>query len=154
MSTTALFDVVDALVTGFATATTKPVFDGYPPRADAGLSYVAVGITDPLDDDEATVGTAEQDWQEVGSRTRNENGVVTVLIVATDPHQSARTARNTAQGIADDLAAWLRTNYTLNLAQVLWAGWGSDVTLTHNQTESGAVARVVFQVAYRAYLTA
>lgn len=153
MTTSAIYQVLDALVAGFTTATTAAVFDGYPDTDDPGLAYVAVGVPDPNDDNAADSASAQQEWREIGARARTEDGTVSCVVVFTDPAGSATAARAGVKAITDQLEAWLRANPGLGVDQVMWAGYGSTTNLQQNLDTSGATAQTVFEVAYRAYLS-
>lgn len=153
MTTSAIYQVVAALAAGFTSATTAAVFDGYPDTDDPGLAYVAVGVPDPNDDNAADSASSQQEWREIGAHARTEDGTVSCVVVVTDPDGRASAARAGVKAITDDLETWLRANPDLGVDQVMWAGYGSTTNLQQDLDKSGATAQVVFEVAYRAYLS-
>ena len=153
MSTSAIYEVLDELASRLATALDPtPVFDGYPDTDDPGLSYLVVGVPDPNDQNAADSASSTQGWAHANHTARDEEGDVFCAAVFTDPGGSASVARAGVKAITDAVEDYLRTNYTLGLAQLLWTGYGNSTSLQQDLDQSGATAQVTFSVSFRARL--
>lgn len=153
MSTSAIYEVLDKLAENLATALDPtPVFDGFPDTDDPGLSYLVVGVPDPNDESAADSASSQQSWAHANHTARDESGDVFCAAVFTDPNGSAATARAGVKAITAGVEDYLRTNYTLDLAQILWTGYGANTSLQQDLDDSGATAQVTFSISFRARL--
>jgi hypothetical protein len=157
MSTTAIWPLIDALVAQLAAPVEAAlsgatVYDSVPDTDDPGLNYLVIGLPDPNDDGAADSAQSSQAWAYANRPTRDESGTVTCCVVGTDPNGDPSQARANAKAILDAVEDYLRTNYTLAVAQVAWVGFGGDITLQQAYDDTGRVAQVIFTIGFRAQI--
>lgn len=155
MTTSAIYDVLDALAEQLPTPVAAAVdgcqvYDGYPTTDDPGLAYLCVGVPDPNDQDAADSATSQQTWAHANHTARDETGDVWCVAVYNDPDGVPAVARAGAKAITAAVEDHLRENYALDVPTLLWTGYGESTTLQQDQSQSGAVAQVVFSIRFRA----
>ena len=149
--------VIDYLVTTFTAAATLgaatppvAVYDG-PVVTDAPSQLnLWVGMDDP-DSEEAPIGAeSESEWGALGALARNEQITVHCVAEAWSGPTDVAAIRTSAFGIVAAVETLLRAD--VSLGGTLPSGW-CEVTglqLRQNNVETGAVARVSFQINCRA----
>lgn len=154
MATSAVFAVIDALVTTMTAALpTVTVYDGVGLSDDPG-NFLMIGVDDPDADDYSDSAESSQKWAGIGNRARDEEGTVTCCALAWNGDSDQRAARLAVKAITDAVETALRADPTLGGAIPApgWAQFGSRFNLSQIQSDSGAVALAFFQVAYQARL--
>lgn len=147
--TTAIPDVIDAIIALARTAVTIDVFDGYPVTDDTN-DKLMVGVDDPRSEDSAISATSRQSWANTTGKSRQEEGEVVCAIDTYEGSGDMKVARDRAFAQVNLLAAALKTNYTLGLSMLLWIEYGATTDYYANQDSNGANATVVFRLAYKA----
>lgn len=150
MATSALPDVIDALIDRLPPILSIPVVDNYD-ATDANMNaYLIVGS---VKDDGGTSGSSEQDWAYSNSTTREETGSVECLLYAVNGDGSTRKARDAVYLNHGLIAEHLRATPNLGLAQVIWTSFGRSTTFTQDSHEDvGAWAVLEFSIFFRAQL--
>lgn len=150
MATSVIPDLIDALVTA-ATAQLPSVrvYDGEGASDDPG-DYLMIGVDDPDSDGMKRAATAKQSWANANHTARDEVGTITCAALSWNGNGDQKAARDGAYAITDAIENYLRTNYSLGLSTLLWTGFGPDLDLTQLQGDSGALALVVFTIAFQA----
>jgi hypothetical protein len=151
MPATVVFDVLTALITqAKAHLPDIIVSDGLAITQDPG-SYLMVGIDDPEAVGLAVAAASQQQWATLGDRQRDDNGVIHCVAESWNGDADPQAARDAVKATLDAVASLLNADPTLGgVPGLLWVGYGSSSTLTQAQTSNGAVARMVFQIGYRA----
>jgi len=148
-STSVIFGLIDALVDGFAAAVPGvQVYDGYGISDDPG-NFVMVGIDDP-NSVIGQSGMSRQTFALAAGRSRDEEGEVTCAATCWDGSGDARAARAALSAITVSLETWLRGHDFQGLPTLLWVGYGSETQVLQELTDSGALATVIFRIAFRA----
>lgn len=150
MATTALFAVVDALVTIFDTALAITVYDG-PQATDANLQqYAAVGWDgDPTSTGQA--GDAQQDWApraNTGLFSRDDRGTVRCVVVAWSGDSVVAARRTATKGYLASIENALRADPSLG--GVVIAAGITDIGLIQEVSDGGNTVRIPFTVTYMA----
>lgn len=155
---TILPDVIDALVTmakewptlgnSVEDGTTVMVYDGPETIRSTSRRTLYVGIDDPDTDNAPIAAEVEQQYVGLGS-PREEEGNVFLTAEAWSGSTNVREIRNAAFGIVAEVAKMVRADATLRgTVQPGWAQVGR-FQLRQNNVDTGAVARVTFQVIYK-----
>ena len=150
MATSVIPALIDALVTNAkANLADINVLDGYGVTDDPG-DFLMVGVDDPLRDDEAQSGTSQQSWANANGTARDEIGDVWCSAYSWNGNGDQKGARDAAYATVAAVENMLRANPALGVAGLIYSEFGTSQTLTQNQDEHGASARVSFQVHFRA----
>lgn len=155
--------LIDYLVALFQNATTLggPVVNGtqtgpvtvYDGPPTTGLDVplkLYVGLTDPDSDAAEPAGESEQEWIGQGRRARNE--IVTIHCCAeawagTDDMPTVRTA---VTGIVAAVETLMQADSTQFGGNVLFPAPGiTNAVLAQNNTDRGAIARVIFDLIFK-----
>lgn len=151
MATTVLPAVIDALVTkAKANLASVNVYDGFGVTADPGTDYVMVGVDDPDANDAGAAAEVQQGWANANYTARDEDGVIACAAVSWNGDSDAKAARDSAFATVNAFETFLRSDPTLGLANLLWAEFGSHMSLSQDQSQAGATALVIFRIHYRA----
>lgn len=150
MTSTILFDVIDALYAKFDAALPGIVVsDGFAVTQDPG-SYLMVGIEDPETTGLPVAATSRQQWATLGDRQRDDNGAVWCVAESWNGDANQKAARVALKTTLDAAASVVNADPTLGgVTGLLWAGYGVTSNLMQAQNENGAIARMSFQIAYR-----
>lgn len=154
MGTSVVFPLIDALVDRFTEALPNvEVHDGFG-VSDHADDFLMVGVEDP-NGSEATSADAQQAWAGLGANARNETGTVTCAALAWrgNPGDAGqREARAAAAAIVAAVENDLRADPNLGgvVPGLMWVGFGSRVRLVQDQTESGPMTLVVFDIDFKA----
>lgn len=150
--------LIDYLVNLFTTAATigaatpaVTVLDGTATTAlDPGLELY-IGLTDPDNAGPEPAAESQQDWSAMGRLGRNETITIHCCAQAwagTDPVQSQRVA---AYGIVAAVEAVMQADSTQFGGNVLYPSPGiTALALTQNNSATGAIARVAFDLVFTA----
>ena len=151
MSTSAVPSIIDALVTAARAALTDvAVYDGYGVSDDPG-DFLMIGVEDVDGQDQARSADSSQTWAGTGiGAPRDESGEITCAALSWNGDADQKAARDGAYAITAAVENLLRENPALGLPTVLWTGYGSSTQLTQDQSDGGAMALVVFRIAFRA----
>jgi len=151
LSTSVVPALIDALVTAARTALPSAlVLDGYGVTDDPG-DYLMVGVSDPDPDGDTESADVTQDQMAFGAtRPRKEEGVVHMVAKSVDGGGNAKTARDAAYAIQEALATVLRTTDNAGVTGVLKLGNGSNLRLRQDQDDYGAVATLLYDIAFEA----
>lgn len=158
--TSAVFDLIDALVTKFRAdpTLTDPayavgVIDG-PPLTDLSANNILFVGAQPTADQAGTgisSATFSQDWGELGARRRDEDLTVACELVVRDGNSDMVTLRQVAHTLLSAVETALRTDFTLSIGQLMWCHIVS-AEVKQGQTTRGATISVSFVIAGRAVL--
>lgn len=151
MATTVLPDLIDALVTqGRAALDGVLVYDGFGVDAEPGNQYLMVGVEDVDANRASWAATSEQTWANANHTSRDEEGVVVCAALSWNGDSDPKAARDSAFAVVGAVEDMCRANPSLGLANLLWTSAGHRLQLSQDQSESGAIAIVVFHIRYRA----
>ena len=152
----ALIDYLVALFTNAATlgAATPPVavYDGPVTTASADKLILWVGLADPDSIPPQPGATFEQSRADMGSLTRDEVSVIRCAAEAwagTDDLKTVRVAAFAIHAAADALVRADTSQFGGNAALAAPGITGGE--LLQDNTQQGAVARVVFQITFRSF---
>lgn len=154
MGTSAVFGLIDELVDHFTAALPSiAVYDGYGLSDDAS-DFLMVGVEDP-NGSEPTSADVQQQWAGLGAKARYEAGTVTCAALAWrgNPGDAGqREARAAAAAIVAAVENDLRADPNLGGAVpgLQWVGFGDRLRIVQDQTQSGPMALVIFDIAYKA----
>ena len=153
MATSVIPSVIDALVTAARAALPSvQVHDGYGVTDDPG-DFLMVGVTDPDSGDDANSAVSQQSWANATGGARDENGDVTCVALSWNGDGSQKVARDAAFAIAAAVQLAVRpagVPGSLSVPGVLWLSYGAETQLLQQQGDGGAVAKVIFSIAFRA----
>lgn len=149
--------VIDALLSAAAAVTgdDQPldgvlVIDGFGVTEEPG-DFLMVGVDDPDRTDAAYSASAEQQWAHANHTARDERGTVTCAALSWNGDGDQKLARDRVYAVAAALEDILRADPTLGAVDgLLWTGFGQSMQLTQNQDGQGALALLVFDIAFRA----
>jgi len=146
--------LIDALFTqATAALPTTLVLDGYGVTDDPG-DYLMVGVSDPDPDGDTESASVTQEQMAFGStRPRKEEGVIHMAAKSVNGDASnagQKAARDAAYAIQEALATVLRTTDNAGVTGVLKLGNGSNLRLLQDQTNYGAVATLLYDIAFEA----
>jgi hypothetical protein len=150
MTTSVVFDLVDALVSRLTSLLEVNVFDGYGITDDPG-DYLMVGVEDP-DSDRATSAEAKQEWAGLGARMRYEEGTITCIAMSWNGDGDLAAARAAAKATTVAVENHLRDDPNLGgtVAGLNWTGYGTRTELIQLQATDGACVMCVFDIAFKA----
>jgi len=142
--------LIDALVAAATAALPNVlVLDGMGATDDPG-DYLMVGVDDPDTDGDAFSGDSQQKWAHATGSTRDELGQITCAAFSWNGNGDQKAARDSAYASVEALAAACRDSVDLGVDSIAWVDFGTDARLSQIQSDSGAAALVVFQIAFRA----
>ncbi len=150
--------LIDYLVNLFANAAalgqaTPPVtvYDGPPTTGlDAPLKLF-VGLADPDSTAAEPAAESAQDWSALGRRGRDETVTIHCCAEAWAGTDDMATVRTSATGIVAAVEQVMQADTTQFGGNVLYPAPGiTAITLLQNNTQQGAVARVAFDLVFRA----
>ena len=150
MATSVVPALIDAVVA--AARTNLPdtnVFDGFGNTSDPG-DFLMIGVEDPDTDDAAFSADTKQSWANANHTTRDESGELTCAALSWNGNGDQKAARDAVYAITAAVETFLRDNPPLNVAGVLWTGFGSSSQLSQAQGDGGAVAQLIFRIDFRA----
>ncbi len=158
MGTSVIPVLIDALVDNLPAVVPSGVIvlDSYDTSNDSPNDFLMVGVADPLSETPGQAAFSQQVPATIGSsRSRDEMGQVACAAVGTDGGGRMRSARASAYAIAAAVETWTRTAdravAALGLPGLLLLEYGADTQYLQNVTsEDGAVATVVFRIAFKA----
>lgn len=149
--------LIDYLVTLFTNASTLgqatppvTVFDGPPTTAlDAPLKLY-VGLTDPDSDAAEAAGDITQEWAALGRRARNETVTIHCVAEAWSGDDSIQAVRLSCTGIVAAVETLMQADTSQFGGNVLFPDPGITVgALSQNNTSSGAIARLAFDLIFK-----
>lgn len=150
MSTSAIPDVIDALVTACTSALTNiSVYDGWGVSDDPG-DFLMIGVDDPDANNETNSGSSQQDWANATGTKRNESGDISCAALSWNGDSDQKAARTAVFATTAAVEDVLRSDYTLGLPTLLWTSYGTSTQLTQSVNSTGAMALVVFKVHFEA----
>lgn len=142
--------LIDALVAaGRAALPDVLVIDGMGKTDDPG-DYLMIGVDDPDTDGDAFSGDSQQKWAHATGSARDESGQITCAAFSWNGNADQKAARDSAYASVEALASACRADVDLGVASLVWTDFGTDARLSQIQSDSGAAALVVFQIAFRA----
>jgi hypothetical protein len=157
--TTKVPALIDWLVNAFTTAPTLgaavppvTVYDGPPTTGlDAPLKLY-VGLQDPDNPGASEAATFEQARSDLGQMTRDEISIIRCAAEAWAGTDDMRTVRVAAFAISAAAETIIRSDTTQFGGNAALAGPGmTGGVLVQNNTQTGAVARVTFDVIFRSF---
>lgn len=152
MATSVVFGLLDRLVELFTeTLTDITVYDGFGVSDDPG-DFLMVGVEDPDMVGAETSADAQQKWAGLGAKSRDEEGTVTCAALSWNGDGDQSAARLRVAEITQALEDVLRADPNLGgvVPGLMWTGYGTRTRLIQDQTETGAMALCVFEIAFRA----
>lgn len=155
MATTVVFALVDALVEQLRIELPGvQVYDGFGLSGDPG-DFLMVGVEDPDAQASATAAESEQTWAGLGAKARDETGSVTCAALSWNGNagdDGQQEARAGAKAITDAIENHLRADPNLGgtVPGLMWTGFGTRFRLVQDQTDTGAMALAVFEIAFKA----
>jgi len=143
--------LIDALVTAAVAALPNSVVrDGFTPTDDPG-DYLMVGVSDPDDEGESEAADVTQEQMAFGStRPRKEEGVIHMSARSVNGAANQKAARDAVYAMQEALATTLRTTDNLGVTGGLMLGNGSRLRLLQDQNDYGAVATLLYDIAFEA----
>lgn len=150
--------LLDYLVTLFtnsallgAAAAPVTVYDGPPTTAlDAKLALY-VGLADPDSDGAELAAESVQEWGAIGRQGRNETITVHCVAEAWAGTDAMQAVRVSATNIVAAVEQVMQADSTQFGGNVLFPDPGiTSLALSQNNTQTGAVARVTFDLVFRA----
>jgi len=151
VTTSVVFDLVDALVVRFTNALASVnVIDGDTVSDDVA-NFLMVGWDDP-DNERATSAEGKQEWAGLGAKARYEEGTVTCLALSWDGANNFAAARAAVKATTDGVEDNLRSDPNLGGAVpgLMWVGYGTRMELRQWLSTEGAVATCMFDIAFKA----
>lgn len=151
MATTVIPSLIDAIVAGSRVALPGlNVYDGFGATDDPG-DFLMVGVSDPDLEGADTGADARQSWATVGLQgARNEEGEVTCVALSWNGDGDPKAARDSAYVTVAAVETFCRNDPDLGIPTLLWNSALTSHNLTQNQDEGGALAMVVFRIAFQA----
>lgn len=149
--------LIDYLVTLFTNDPTLgqasppvTVYDGPPTTAlDAPLKLF-VGLQDPDNESAEPAGDSQQTWAALGRRGRDEVTTIHCCAEAWAGTDDMKTVRVSATGIVAAVETLMQADTTAFGGNVLFPDPGvSGITLLQNNTTTGAIARVAFDLTFK-----
>ena len=147
MSATVQHDVIESLVDLFGGAVDFPVFDGPDLAADNAPIFLTVGY-DPVDDD-GRAATTQQEYKNIGSRAKSEEGTIRCCISAWSGDSVTVPRRQAVAAALSVCEAALRADVSLG-GLVLWANFGPSIDLNQVLTQQGNQVFARFDIFYTA----
>lgn len=150
MATSVVPALIDAMVSTFTSAITgATVYDGTGTSDDPG-DYLMIGVDDPDSPSPAVSADVQQQWANVNYLARDEVGEITCAALSWNGDGNTKAARDAVYAILAAVENALRSNPSLGLANLLWTSFGTSQQLTQLQSDSGAMALVIFRVHFEA----
>lgn len=153
MATSVVPALIDALVTAATAALpVVRVYDGYGTSSDPTDSLM-IGVDDPFSKARADSSSASQSAATLGTaRSRDELGTIRCAAVATNGNADQKAARDAVYAIATAVENLCRgaANPAFGVAGVRMVAFGTSSTLYQDQTDLGAEAALIFDVAFAA----
>lgn len=152
----ALIDALVAQATAAVglTGAEATVYDGVG-NADIAGDYLMIGVDDPDGPDWARSASVTRDFETVGGGAYNdidEEGDIACVALSWNGSTDQKSVRDAVYAIAEALAGVCRTNPTLGIDRLLWALYGGRSDLLQVQNENGVLARLEFQIHFRALI--
>jgi hypothetical protein len=143
--------LIDAMVAAFTAALPGgKVYDGYGQSDDPG-DYLMIGVEDPDADSESEAASVAQSQMAFGAtRPRMEEGVIHMAARSVNGDASQKAARDAVYAMQEALATALRTTNDLGVTGVMQLGNGSNLRLLQDQNNHGAVATLLYEIAFKA----
>lgn len=144
--------LIDALVaTAQSALPSALVIDG-PGVTDNPGDYLMVGWEDPdaFDSESEAASVAQQQMAFGSTRPRREAGVIRMAARSISGDGNQKTARDAVYAMHEALASALRTTNDLGVTGVLSLSNGESLRLEQDQTGSGAVATLLYDIAFEA----
>ncbi len=157
MATSALWDLLDALVATFRTdptltAANVAVFDG-PPITDLSAgNLLFVGAAPNDADDSAPDAVASQQWGELGARAKYEDLQLRCELWVVSGSVDMPARRQAAKTLLDAVENALRADFTLGVGHLLWIHL-AGLEVRQMQTQGGSSVAATFTLAARARLS-
>lgn len=150
----ALIDYLVALFTNAATLgqATPPVtvFDGPPTTELDPLLALYVGLADPDNPAVQPAGDSVQSWGGLGRLARNETSTIHCCAQAWAGTDDLKTVRVSAYGIVAAVEVLMQSDTTQFGGNVLFPAPGiATGSLSQNNTQAGAIARVAFDLTFQ-----
>lgn len=142
----ALFDAL--IMAAIAALPGTQVSDGIGNTEYPG-DFLMVGISDD-GPNPSTAVRSKQAWANANGTVRDEEGDITCLAVSWNGDADPKAARDGVYATKAAVENLCRANPSLGVSGVLWASAGTDENLEQDQDNNGAVAYLVFTIAYRA----
>lgn len=149
--------LIDYLVTLFTSASTLggatppvTVYDGPPTTAlDAPLKLY-VGLSDPDSEGAEPAADSVQEWAGIGRQARNESITIHCCAEAWSGVDTIQVVRLSVTGIAAAVEAVMQADTTQFGGLVLFPAPGiTGLVLSQNNTSTGAIARVSFDLIFK-----
>lgn len=153
MATSIVPALVDALVAAATAALpTVRVYDGYGTSSDPTDSLM-IGVDDPFSSARADSVSATQNPATLGTaRSQDEVGTIRCAAVTTNGNADQKAARDAVYAIAAAVESICRgvANPAFGVAGLRMVAFGPSSTLYQDQTDLGAEAALIFDVAFKA----
>lgn len=140
--------VLNALVELATEKLDTSVSDGYRVGETDSDDELMIGVDDAVSQDRADAAQSTQEWAYTGGTMRDERGTITCVVIAYNGAADMAAARNRAWQIVDDLFNAITQDATLGVPGLQWVRPGDDITFLQDQDRDGAVAAIVFRVAF------
>lgn len=126
------------------------VFDGpEATEADPPLKLY-IGLTDPDNQAAEPAGESEQDWAGLGRQARNETVTVHCCAEAWSGDNDVKAIRQAVMGIVAAAETLMQADTTRFGGNVLFPDPGiTSVSLSQNNTSTGAIARAQFDLIFK-----
>lgn len=153
MSVSVVPALIDALVTTATAALPGVVVsDGFGVTSDPG-DFLMVGVSDPDDAEESEAASVTQNQLAFGStRPRLESGSIHLAARSVNGAGDQKAARDAVYAIHEALATALRTTDNLGVTGVQQLGNGAALRLLQTQNTAGAVATLLYDIAFDAQI--
>lgn len=151
MATSVVPAFIDAIVANAGTSLPSlNVYDGFGATDDPG-DFLMVGVSDPDIEGADSGADAQQDWATVGLQgARSEQGEITCAALSWNGDGNAKAARDSAYATVAAVETFCRNDPDLGIPTLLWNSALTSHQLTQNQDEGGALAMVIFRIAFQA----
>lgn len=155
MATSKIPDVIDALVSICGSASSLSgvkVYDGPVTTQEDAKQILWIGMDDPDSPTAPIGGEFSQQFPGLGTRQRDDDGMIHCVAECWSGSSDVRSVRVEAFAIVAAVENLIRADATLGGTLSAVAGWAQVLSgqLRQNNTQEGAVARVAFQVQYKA----
>jgi hypothetical protein len=148
--------LIDALVAAAQAALPDAkVSDGFLLSDEPG-DYLMVGVEDPeslTNGDDAEAASVSQDQMAFGvTRPRMEEGAIHLAARSVNGDANQKAARDAVYAMHEALAGALRPTNDLGVTGVLKLSNGASLSLRQNQDGYGAVATLLYDIAFTAQI--
>jgi len=151
MATSVVPALIDALFTQATAALPTTLVLYGPGVTDDPGDYLMVGMSDPAFDGPFEAARSTQEQMAFGStRPRKEEGVIHMVACSRNGNGDLQAALAAASAIQEALATVLRTTDNLGVTGVLKLGNGADATPIWDHDNYGAVATLLYDIAFEA----